>query len=155
MRHPWRMTVRRKEQRRALPSRRVDRVELESARRDAKRGLQMSNAYSAWRTAAAFVVLLPLCAFAAEAPATLSCQSDYNTNTHGHRVHTRYVSALFASDQDPARLAAAWKAQLAKTFALEEPFGAKCAPSTAPQLAAMEQQLAHSNGVVVHVDWKP
>jgi hypothetical protein len=120
--------------------------------------LQKRNAYSAWSTATVWflVVLLgPAFAFAAEAPATLLCQSDYNTNTHGHRVHTRYVSAPFASDEDPAQLVAARKAQLAKTYALEEPFGAKCAPSTAPQLAAMEKQLAHSNGVVVHVDWKP
>jgi hypothetical protein len=118
----------------------------------------MRNDCSAWPTAMAwFVVLLlgPVLAVAAGAPATQVCQTDYNTNTHGHRVHTRYVSALFASDQDPAQLAAAWKAQLAKTYALEEPFGAKCAPFTAPQLVAMEKQLAHSNGVVVHVDWKP
>lgn len=93
---------------------------------------------------------------AAETPATtLLCQSDYKMNTHGHRVHTRYVSTLFVSDQDPAQLTAAWKAQLAKTYALAEPFGAKCAPFTAQQLAAMEKQLAHANGVVVHVDWKP
>jgi hypothetical protein len=104
-----------------------------------------------------FVGLLlgPAFALAAEAPATLLCQSDYNMNTHGHRVHTRYVSALFVSDQDPAQLAAAWKAQLAKTFALDQPFGAKCTPFTAQQLDAMEKQLAHANGVVVHVDWKP
>ena len=104
-----------------------------------------------------FVVLLlgPVFVLAAEAPATLLCQSDYNTNTHGHRVHTRYVSTLFVSDQGPAQLSAAWKAQLVKTYALDGPFGAKCAPFTAERLAAMEKQLAHANGVVVHVDWKP
>jgi hypothetical protein len=109
------------------------------------------------KTFGSFVVLLlgPVFAVAAEAPATLLCQSDYNTNTHGHRVHTRYVSTLFVSDEDPAQLATAWKAQLAKTYALDEPFGAKCAPFTAERLSAMEKQLAHANGVVVHVDWKP
>ena len=103
----------------------------------------------------AVLLLAPALAFASDAPATLACQSDYNTSTHGHRVHTRYVSALFSSDRDPAQLAAEWKAQLAQRYGLDEPFGAKCAPLTTQKLEAMTKQVEHSNGVVVQVDWQP
>jgi len=101
------------------------------------------------------LMLGPAFAFAADAPATMACRTDYNTNTHGHRVHTRYVSALFTSDRDPAQLAAEWKAQLAKTYGLDEPFGAKCGPLTSQQLDSMTMQVERSNGVVERVDWKP
>jgi len=108
------------------------------------------------KTVVSLVVLIGAAfAQAAEPAATQICRSDYNTNTHGHRVHTRYVSALFTSDRDPAQLAAEWKAQLVKSYGLDGPFGAKCAPTTAQQLDSMEKQLGHANGVVVHVDWKP
>ena len=101
------------------------------------------------------LMFAPAFAFAADAPTTIACQTDFNTDTHGHRVHTRYVSALFASDRDPAQLVAEWKAQLAKTYGLDEPFGAKCGPLTSQQFDSMKKQVEHSNGVVVQVDWKP
>jgi septal ring-binding cell division protein DamX len=104
-----------------------------------------------------FLVLLhgAALATAAATPATLACQTDYNTNTHGHRVHTRYVSALFTSDRDPAQLAAEWKAVLAKTYGLAEPFAAKCAPLTSQRFDSMVKQVERGNGVVVQVQWQP
>ncbi|HET6473688.1 MAG TPA: hypothetical protein VFG38_17735 [Pseudomonadales bacterium] len=99
------------------------------------------------RICCAVLLLAPALAFAADAPATLACQTDYNTSTHGHRVHTRYVSALFSSEQDPA--------QLVQRYGLNEPFGATCAPLTTQKLEAMTKQVEHSNGVVVQVDWQP
>jgi hypothetical protein len=105
---------------------------------------------------ACFLLLLHGAALAtAAAPATLACQTDYNINTHGHRVHARYVSALFTSDRDPAQLAAEWKAELAKTYGLNEPFTAKCAPLTSQQFDSMVKQVERGNGVVVQVEWQP